>query len=297
MGMTEAASPYLVVLGIAQDGGYPHAGCSRPCCAPAWSDPAARRFVSCLALVDPLSGGRWMFDATPDFRDQLQLLERLAPASGGAAPPGLDGIFLTHAHIGHYTGLMQLGREVIGARQVTVFAMPRMRAFLTANGPWSQLVALDNIRLRTLEPDEPVRLPCNVEVTPFLVPHRNEFAETVGFSLRGPRHAALFIPDIDKWDRWERDVGELVRTHDRCFLDATFHAAGEVPGRDMSRIPHPFFAESRERFAPLDPLERARIRFIHLNHTNPMLRPESPAARDVRAAGFGIAEQGERFAL
>eukprot|EP00957_Ditylum_brightwellii_P156501 11911053-Ditylum_brightwellii.AAC.1 len=62
-----------------------------------------------------------------------------------------DGIFLTHAHIGHYTGLMYLGREALGAVDVPVYAMPRMRSFLKNNGPWSQLVSLGNINIQNLE--------------------------------------------------------------------------------------------------------------------------------------------------
>ncbi|MCB0599928.1 MAG: hypothetical protein KDC28_01820, partial [Saprospiraceae bacterium] len=70
-----AQNPYLVVLGVAQDAGYPQANCQKSCCAPAWEHPANRRFVSCLGLVDPASGQRWIFDATPDFPDQLHLLD------------------------------------------------------------------------------------------------------------------------------------------------------------------------------------------------------------------------------
>lgn len=90
-----ARSPFIVVLGIAQDGGSPQAGTKDD---PGWDDPALRRRVASLGLVDPPSGGRWMFDATPDFREQLHHLDRVAPVAG---IPGLAGIFLTHAHIGH----------------------------------------------------------------------------------------------------------------------------------------------------------------------------------------------------
>ncbi|MDI9403783.1 MAG: MBL fold metallo-hydrolase, partial [Limnohabitans sp.] len=141
---SKPASPFTVVLGIAQDGGVPQAGSFGDA---RWNDPGQRRHVVSLGVVDPSSGKRWIIDATPDFPRQLLELHRI---SGGAARPAVDGIFLTHAHIGHYPGLMYLGKEAIGATKVPTYAMPRMRAFLEQNGPWSQLATLGNIALQSL---------------------------------------------------------------------------------------------------------------------------------------------------
>ena len=170
--------------------------------------------VSCLGLVDPASGRSWLFDATPDFKDQLHILEAYAP---------LSGIFLTHAHIGHYTGLMHLGREVMGASEVPVYAMPLKRKYLENNGPWSQLVELKNIKLIDLEADLPVQLTDKISVTPLKVPHRDEFSETVGYQIEGPEKNALFIPDIDKWDLWDKNIIEMVESVDYAFLDGSFY--------------------------------------------------------------------------
>ncbi len=283
--------PYALVLGIAQDAGYPQAGCKKDCCRPAWEQPQLRRLVSCLAIVDPASNEAWLIDATPDFPAQLHRLE--------AAVPGvrLAGIFLTHAHIGHYTGLMQLGREAMGANAMPVYAMPRMQKFLENNGPWSQLVSLKNIEIRPLQADSSLVLNGRLRITPLLVPHRDEFSETVGFRIEGQQKALLFIPDIDKWERWGRDISALVGEADYALLDGTFFQNGEIPGRDMSEIPHPFISESMERFAPLPAAERTKIRFIHFNHTNPVLLENSGAREDVLEAGFGVCEEGEWFGL
>ena len=233
---------------------------------------------------------RWLLECTPAFASQLERLDRfLAPDSR----PGIDGILLTHAHIGHYAGLLQLGREVMGTRNVPVYAMPRMRQFLTDNGPWSQLVALSNIELRALEADVSVPLNERIRVTPLLVPHRDEFSETVAFLIAGPQRRVLFLPDIDKWDRWERAIEDVIGDVDVALLDGTFYANGEIPNRDMSEIPHPFIQESLQRFSQLPAKARAKIRFIHFNHTNPALRPASEAARSIQAAGFGLAQEGD----
>jgi pyrroloquinoline quinone biosynthesis protein B len=293
-GSAPASDPWVVVLGVAQDGGVPQAGSSGH---PGWDDPERRRHVVSLGLIDPLTNQRWMFEATPDFRRQLQRLDALHPVG---ARPGLAGIFVTHAHIGHYTGLMFLGHESMGASGVPVYAMPRMSEFLAGNGPWSQLVAYGNIELRPLAAGEPVRLNDRLAVTPFLVPHRQEFSEVVGYRIDGPRRSALFIPDIDSWEDWDEAgvrIEDLLADADVAWLDATFYADGEIPGRDMSGFPHPFITHSMERFAPLPAEVRDRVRFIHLNHTNPALWPESEARRMIEAAGFHVAEPLERLTL
>lgn len=284
----------LMVLGVAQDAGYPQINCRKACCVPAWNSPVRRRMVSCLGLVDPATGQRWLFDATPNLKQQLHLLEQQA---GWREGPVVDGIFLTHAHIGHYTGLMDLGREAMGASAVPVFAMPRMRTFLRTNGPWNQLVKLNNIDLRPMAADSAIVLNGRISVTPLLVPHRDEYSETVGFLIDGPEKKALFIPDIDKWHKWEQDLPRLVSQVDYAFLDGTFYADGELPGRDMSEIPHPFIAESMALLEPLPPAERAKVIFIHFNHTNPVLDPEGEALKAVEAAGYRIARQGTTFPM
>lgn len=293
----DADEPYLVVLGIAQDGGVPQAGAYAE---PGWKDPAFRRHVVCLGLVDPASGERWMFEATPDFREQLTMFHEAAGPAPATAPRPLSGIFLTHAHIGHYTGLMFLGLESMGARGQPVYATPRMRQFLETSGPWSQLVSKGNIELRTLEAGTPVALNERLRVTPFLVPHRQEFSEVVGFKIEGPRRKALFIPDIDSWTQLDATgvrIEDLIAEVDIAYLDGTFYANGELPGRDMSGFPHPFIAASMERFAPLPATERAKIHFIHLNHTNPALWPGTDSRRAAEHAGFAVASEGERFGL
>lgn len=286
--------PFVTVLGIAQDAGYPQAGCTRKCCAAFQDGLETKKMVSCLALVDPASHQYWLLDATPDLGEQLQLLQM---KWGVDSMPLPSGILLTHAHIGHYTGLMQLGREVMGARQVPVYAMPRMDSFLRNNGPWSQLVALRNIELRPLQEGVAVLLNARFSVTPLLVPHRDEFSETVGFLVKCGNRKLLFLPDIDKWEKWDRDIRALIKEVDYAFLDGTFFQQGELPGRDMKEIPHPFVTESIELFSSLPSAEKAKIIFIHFNHTNPLLKLQAAGKDTLKKAGFGVAEEGMRIGL
>ena len=287
----------LIVLGVAQDAGFPQAACKKNCCEAAWKDKTLRRNAACLAIVDHDSGQRWIFECTPDFPDQLHMLDQFASPATDREQPGLDGIFLTHAHIGHYTGLIHLGREVIGANEVPVYAMPRMTMFLKNNGPWSQLVTLKNISLKPLEKNLAVQLNDRISVTPFQVPHRDEFSETVGFKIKGPTKTIVFLPDIDKWHKWDQRIEELILDCDVAWIDGTFFENGEIPGRDMSLIPHPFVTESVKRFASLEKEQRDKIRFIHFNHTNPVLQPESAAGKQIQRAGMHVAKEGETVGL
>jgi pyrroloquinoline quinone biosynthesis protein B len=282
---TALAGPHLVVLGIAQDAGHPQAGCTRACCRRQLTEHAPGHRVASLGLVD--GDRRFVVDATPDLRRQL----------GHLSPSGrLDGVLLTHAHIGHYTGLVHLGREAMGADAVPVWAMPRMRAFLASDRPWSLLVDQGHVALRELTADTPIPLTDAVRVTPFLVPHRDEISETVGFRFEGPERTVVYLPDIDKWARWDTPVEDLVRSADVALLDGTFYGDGEV-ARDMAQIPHPFVVESLQRLGALPAQERAKVRFIHLNHTNPLLDPSSEASDAVRDAGFGVAREGDVLPL
>ncbi|HMQ03055.1 MAG TPA: MBL fold metallo-hydrolase [Pyrinomonadaceae bacterium] len=284
--------PYVVVLGVGQDAGVPQMGCDSPFCRRAWADKRLRRSVSSIALIDPASKGRWIFDATPDLPAQFEIVKRLTADRSNR----LDGIFLTHAHIGHYSGLMYFGRESMGTKDVPIYVMPRMRAMLEENAPWSQLVSLGNIELIRISDGEPVTLVNGLSVEPFLVPHRDEFSETVGFRIRSASKTLVFIPDIDKWEKWEADLSEVVRSSDYLLVDGTFYADGEI-SRPMSEVPHPFVVETMALLRGLPAAERRKVHFIHFNHSNPLVQGERKKLFEVRRAGFRIAAEGMHFPL
>ena len=284
------STPYVVILGIAQDAGFPQIGCEKDQCKRYWQGEVGPRHVSSIALVDPSSQSTWIFDATPDFKYQLQALKQQVPTYS------LDGIFITHAHIGHYTGLMQLGHEAMGAKEVAVYAMPILSNYLKSNGPWSQLVNYRNIMLNSLQADRPTFLTNELSVTPFLVPHRDEYSETVGYKIQHGETSLLYIPDINKWEVWERSIEEEILKVDYALLDGTFYDSNELPGRDMSEIPHPFIQESIHRFRKLSSVEKQKIIFTHFNHTNPLIL-DSPERDYVKSLGYRVAEEGSVIIL
>jgi len=262
----------LVVLGIAQDGGIPQLGCTQALCTSIRDGKRAPERVSSIGVVNRALNKAFLFDATPDMPSQIHSL------TGGKVP---DGIFLTHAHIGHYTGLMYLGREAVSAKSVPVYGTRRLHGYLAANGPWSQLVTLKNIEPRELVPGTPLEVDGGLRVTALSVPHRDEFSDTVGYLIAGPNTKVLFIPDIDQWQKWSRNIRTLADQVDILLLDGTFASASEIPGRTISDIPHPLMPATRELLKGT----RGALWFIHLNHTNQQI-----GAKDV-------VRDGQRFPL
>jgi pyrroloquinoline quinone biosynthesis protein B len=254
--MEQSSSDWqLIVLGIAQDGGIPQLGCEQELCRSIRAGKRKPERVSSIGLINRVTGRSYLFDATPDMVSQLATLN-------GGKPP--DGVFLTHAHIGHYTGLMYFGRESLDARSVPVYGTGRMADFLRGNGPWSLLVSRNNIEVRVVPPDTPITVEAGLSVTAFTVPHRDEFTDTVGYRIVRGNRRALFIPDIDQWSKWSRSIREMVDGVDLALLDGTFASAGELPGRTIADIPHPLIPDTRRLLGGA----KTAVWFIHLNHTN-----------------------------
>jgi len=275
----------LVVLGVMQDGGLPQLGCTKFCCVASTN----RKTVSSLALVEPMKHRFSLLDATPDIIVQCKMVDSLFRGVK------LHSIFLTHAHMGHYTGILHLGREAMNAKNIPLYVMPRMANFIFTNGPWSQLVQLNNISLTTIQNDVSIENE-NFSITPILVPHRDEFSETVGYRVKGPNKAILFIPDIDKWSKWSRSLVAEIEKVDYAFLDGTFFADGEVD-RPMSEIPHPFITETMSLLNDAPASIKKRVYFIHFNHTNPLIKPLSSERKKVEELGYQIAKEGAVFSL
>jgi len=295
-----AESDILVtVLGTAQDGGIPQIGCFCPNCQRAKKDPRFSRLISSLGILDLKNNKAFIIDATPDLRIQYDRIhDRLGRKKTGKKNVP-DGILLTHAHIGHYTGLMYYGYESASTQNLPVYCTKRMGDFLSSNGPWDQLVRLKNISLLAVDPPKKVNITENISVYPFLVPHRDEYSDTLGLKILGPKKSLLYIPDIQSWDRWNRSIKEEVEQTDIAILDGTFFSPEEFPGRDLSKIGHPFITTSLKILKDTARVSsgRKKVFFTHLNHTNLALDPEGPERRAVLEAGCDIASEGMEFFL
>ncbi|WP_217587642.1 MBL fold metallo-hydrolase [Lentibacillus saliphilus] len=283
----------LHVLGTAQDAGLPQPNCFCANCLQAMDDPAYARQAAALAIVLPEEKSWHLIDATPDIKTQMIALQRQFGLEGRR----MESIFLTHAHLGHYPGLLFLGREAMNTRHIPIFTGERMKQFLETEAPWRQLIELGNIEVNALSDGHAQQLNDRVKVTPVDVPHRNEFSETFGFWIEGPHKKALYIPDIDKWEDWHIDIADACHEADMCLLDGTFFSKHDLAGigRDFREIPHPLMSDTMTRLAALTDV--CDIYFTHLNHGNPVIPKNSDARRELEARGFHIAEDRMTFEL
>ena len=209
----------------------------------------------------------------------------------------LKGVFLTHAHIGHYTGLMYFGREALNSKLIIYTILFVGSSDVYKRQPWSQLISLQNISITEINNNSKLSIDPNVIIQPIEVPHRAEFSETVGYKIYGPNKKVLFIPDIDKWYLWEKSIIDEIKQVDYALIDATFYDSEEVNYRDLSEIPHPFVVESMELFDSTSDEEKKKIFFIHLNHTNPLLDKDSDQYKFVKDKGYNVAEEGMKLKL
>ncbi len=280
---------HLFVLGRAQDGGLPHVGCEKACCADARRS-GRRETPACLGVHDRVTGKLLLIEATPAIEEQLALLHRLA----GGAPRGrapVDGVLVTHAHIGHYLGLAHFGREVCATQGLPLWVSPRMAGFLREHGPWKQLVQLGQIDVREVAPGSTFSPIEGLSVEAIAVPHRDEFSDTLAFKVRGPERCVLFVPDVDAWSKHPGLLERLLEGVDVAYLDGTFYDGSELPERARAEIPHPPMVDTMARLQEWAASRPGDVRFIHLNHSNPVFIGAT------LAPGFRVAEVGESVGL
>jgi pyrroloquinoline quinone biosynthesis protein B len=284
----------IVVLGSGQDGGSPQLGHT--------SGVGPDRTASCVAAISP-SGSVVLLDASPDMRQQvLSLMTSDAFPADRDTP--FDAIALTHGHMGHYVGLVHLGKESGDVRGIRLLATGKMHTFLRRNEPWRTLYERGNVAPDTFGLGA-IRVDDRMTIDAITVPHRAEFTDTVGLSVRlDDEPWFLYLPDIDSWGDW-RQADETIsshpmclldatfssaESHPMCLLDATFSSADELADRSVTEIKHPLVTDTIERFGSMT--DSTRIVLGHINHSNPLADPESPIARDVAASGFVIAHDG-----
>jgi len=280
------SSVEILLLGAAQDAGRPQSNCSCDNCMTARQDLRKVEHPSSIAIIHHSLKQFWIVDATPAFPAQL---ERVKEFTKGYE---FRGIFITHAHIGHYTGLMFLGKEVMNTREMSVYVSALVGEFLSGNAPWSQLIEQRNIVLHTIEEEQPVQIAPEISVTGYFVPHRDEFADTFSFVVRGAYRSLFYCPDIDRWELWKHDLKTFLADIDFALIDGTFYSADELPKDRISKVPHPTVMSSCELLKEIS----GKATFIHMNHTNPLYK-EGKERAWVLESGFGVGRRGQNWKL
>lgn len=285
----------LTILGSGQDGGVPQPNCFCPNCRRAINNPSFQKTAASLAIVIPEKEEWHLIDCTPDIKIQMLKLQQQHDLEGIS----MNSIFLTHAHIGHYPGLIFLGKEAMNTHHLPVFSGDKMAGTLRTNAPWSQLVTNENITLKNLTDRQNQSIGQNVFIRPIDVPHRNEFSETFGFWIEGSAKKVLYIPDIDAWKEETIDIVAMSEEADVCLLDGTFYSEADLSHikRDISQIPHPMITKTMDLLASLAKLKKTEIYFTHFNHSNPVLDPGSEERQELEQRGFQVAYDGLSFTL
>ena len=279
----------LYVLGTSQDAGYPQVGCKNICCQVAWDRPKLKRFPASIAIINEKDQKYWLIDITPEIKTQIRMIDSFDCS--------LSGIFITHAHIGHYMGLINLGLEVMNLKEVPVYVMPKMKDFIIQNTLLNQLVENNNIKLHVISENVEMNVNNNFIIRAFSVPHRNELSETVGYRITGKQKSAIYIPDIDSWSGFEENLFKLIHENDILFLDGTFYKKNEIPLRDITKIPHPEIVDTMKMLSKLSNDSKKKIHFIHLNHTNDAIREGSEAYKTIIDSGFLVAKEHQSLDL
>ena len=292
-----AENVFVKVIGTAQDGGIPHIGCFCSNCQRAWKEPQFSRLISSLALFDLVENKTIFVDATPDIRAQTKMVRERMSSHKKKNKFWPDGILLTHAHIGHYTGLMFYSYEAQSTDRLPVYCSERMADFLAQNGPWSQLVEQKNIVTKTIRPENLQSLTSHISILAIQVPHRDEYTDTLGYKIIGPNRSLLYIPDIQNWKTWDRSIVDEIQKVDIALLDGTFYSPEELPSRDLSSIGHPFISDSMLLLKNIAQNSNIQIYFTHLNHSNLALDPDGDARKTMKKDAFDLAEDGMEFSL
>lgn len=276
----------ILLLGAAQDAGRPQSGCSCGNCVTAREYPRKVECPSSIAIIHHSEKRFWIVDTTPAFPSQLEMVKEIAEGYE------FCGIFITHAHIGHYTGLMFLGKEVMNSHEISVYVSASVGKFLSENAPWSQLIEQENIVLQIIEEEQPLLIAPNISVTGFFVPHRDEFGDTFSFVIQGANRSLFYCPDIDQWELWKHDLRTFLADIDIALIDGTFFSNNELLKDRISKVPHPTVISSCEILEGMS----GKITFIHMNHTNPLYQDGLERAQ-LLGLGFGIGRGGQLWEL
>ncbi|MHA1762007.1 MAG: MBL fold metallo-hydrolase [Candidatus Heimdallarchaeota archaeon] len=271
----------LLVLGSGQDAGVPQINCECDNCSAAQKDTKERRLGPSIAILDEEEEYCYIFDASPDLNRQIDIIKGFISSVKTQKNIPISGIFLTHAHFGHCSGLWSLGKECCDAREVMVFCSNKMNLFLKTNHPFKHLLERSNISLSILETEQDYPFE-NFSISTFNVPHRNEYADTIGYIIEYTKKI-LYLPDLDIWTD---ELISLVNSVDLALIDGSFYSHDELPR--LSEVPHPPIKKTMELFKETN----TEIYFTHFNHTNPVLQKNGKERENVLKKGFKLTYDG-----
>jgi pyrroloquinoline quinone biosynthesis protein B len=295
--MTSGVS--VTILGTAQDGGIPQAGCSCRRCLDAHIDLKLRKYPVSLGILG-VDGTKHIIEITKNLSEQLVIW---TPDKNELFIP--ETVSITHLHLGHVEGIGQLGKPVMGLREVDVYLSPKNKDVFDNRSDIVLMEDEGNIRTHSknfYHPFEP-KDGCGFSLQFIPIPHRSELGDNAAIIIKAEGKSILFMPDQDSWsDTLDYHSKENIRDFlkmfdiDEALIDGTFWSMDELPRRDISKIPHPTIQETIQLLGSKregDP----EISFLHLNHSNPVNDLGSEQRKVVEENGWKISEIGDVLKL
>jgi pyrroloquinoline quinone biosynthesis protein B len=277
-----------VILGIAQDGGVPHPNCYCETCN-SFSAKNKQLSPSSIAVIDDTQ--LHLIDITRDLNRQLRMIPKQMEVSD---------IWLTHGHLGHIDGMGLFGKEAIDAKGIIVHASESMTELINNTPRWRSLIDFGTFIIHPFTSNKTIQTSEFLSITPIPVPHRNEWTDTHAFIIKGKEKSILYLPDHDTWEETLESLGKETIFEwfeslevDIFFIDGTFWSSNEL--KRQNEVPHPPILETIQRLNNSN--KRFDVRFIHLNHSNPLLNPESKETKILQDSGYKICVEGEIFLL
>ncbi|MFG2352420.1 pyrroloquinoline quinone biosynthesis protein PqqB [Streptomyces sp. NPDC048521] len=292
----------VVLLGTAAGGGVPRWNCACALCAAARNGRLPSRTRECAAVTG--NGRDWLLlNASPDLRTQLAATPALRPGPGPRDTP-LRGVLLTDAEADHVTGLAELR----GAAGLKVYAAPPVRGVLApapaapdhyASWEWVDRLADGGfvpagglvVTAHPADAEIPRYAQARVPGGPWATAYRIEDLAGGGVLLYAPCVGA-----------WSLALDELCGEADCVLLDGTFFTA-DGPGTAVRAGAGPAATDHAPVTGPdgtLAALARhlgVRRIYTHLDHTNPLLDPASPARARVAGEGVEVLPDGAELLL
>jgi pyrroloquinoline quinone biosynthesis protein B len=307
----------IEILGSAAGGGFPqwNCNCENCRCIRTGHFRGKSRTQTQVAVSD--DGRTWfLLNASPDLRMQIERTPALQPSRAVRDSP-ITGVLITSADIDQIAGLLSL-RELQPFR---IYSTASLRHILREDNSvfgmlnrvpdqacWTDVKMEVNFPLLTMDGSES-GICCEVfslekkyptyvsqERAATLNPEEASLAAMLTASS-GRRIAYMpAVPAITE------PLLRLLETADLVLFDGTFWSDDELirlqgsgaTARDMGHVP---VSGNDGSLRALAGLQRPRKLFVHVNNTNPMLDESGAAYREVRAAGWEIAEDGWQLNL
>ena len=223
----------VTLLGVAQDGARPQAGCIQPCCAGLTAEDTM--FPVSLGIIDD-SGDGHLIEATRYLGEQFRIW--------GA--PSLDSVWLTHAHFGHVDGLGLFGKETMASRDLDLHVSDEMFHLMEETPQWALMLKQGVFQDKVFQNGEQITKNEDLSIIPIVIPHRDELSDMHAFLICGANKRLLFLPDHDSWQQTldchhQPDIRSWLRhlQVDIALLDGTFWSEEELGGRSQQDVPHP----------------------------------------------------------